>query len=676
TASISLFHLLREQAGDQIPLMHFTKTTLIHLSHALENIVLQHSLPAMIFTGFQASAYWDKELSHYQELAQFAQQICIFAGKPLTLPPLNGDDDYSPLLQIELRPDDLLCKEWFLVIISERFSVLLCALDSQVPVSDEAQRKFETLWSFDIEVIEQVMGLLEQVIDHYEPQILPRIHAIWEEQSPLTLDTRLITRLTMDTLLFEEQLNQQLRQSMHQIAQSEARFRVLSENSPDSIYIINVIENRVVYNNRPGLNNHTDVDRQPRNLVEWVHPDEMEMMQIFRDGLDDPTRTGVHTIDCRIRLLSGKWEWVELRLTVLSRTPEQKALEVLMNLSIITGRKQLEAGLRATQEQLREVIISIPHQVYMLELDEENSEKVVSIFLSPGFSNLTGYPMDWLETPENLWANQLVHPDDQELSKIQFQRLAQGKSSTLEYRIIDADGRIIWVEDSARAQLNTRRIYGIISDITERRSLEDLLLNQEKLRLDLDKERELNVLKSTLMTMISHEFRTPLAAILSSSEFIERYGKRLSEEDYSTRVTTIRQQIQHLGSMLDDISRIIHSDQMHFSFNPIKADLEQLYRETVENVRLVYALEPDRFTVVISGEPFKIMIDHKLMVQVLTNLLDNAIKYSPPEGIIRGDIMYIGDQVQLRITDQGIGIPSGDLPYIFDTFHRASNVGT
>ncbi len=141
---ISIFETLKDDLGGDLNTVMLTKATLVHLSHTLEDFVLQHHLPAMIFTGFQESSHWHKETKRYQALADVAMQVCIFAGKPL--PP---DADIG-VLQIELTGDDPLRQEWFLAILSTDFSVILAGLDNMESVPAEAHRRFETLWSFDV----------------------------------------------------------------------------------------------------------------------------------------------------------------------------------------------------------------------------------------------------------------------------------------------------------------------------------------------------------------------------------------------------------------------------------------------------------------------------------------------------------------------------------------------
>src|SRR6185503_17856961 len=106
--SLSLFKLLRQKLDQRLPTVRCTKATLVHLSHTLEDTILSRRIPAMIFTGFQESAYWRQETERYWALAQVAQQVCIFAGAPL--PP----ESETTSLHVTLNGNDPLRQEWFL----------------------------------------------------------------------------------------------------------------------------------------------------------------------------------------------------------------------------------------------------------------------------------------------------------------------------------------------------------------------------------------------------------------------------------------------------------------------------------------------------------------------------------------------------------------------------------
>jgi PAS domain S-box-containing protein len=241
---LSLYQLLRLELGDKLPIIRCTKSTLVHLSHTLEDMVLTRELPALMFTGFQESSYWRAETQRYRTLATLAQQVCIFAGKPL--PP----DSAANALQITLASDDPLRQEWFLLILTEQFAVLLCGQDQLTFAEDEALRQFDTILSFDPDVIAPSLDLLDGVIARYRPDLLDQLQAARRRFPLVSPPIEVVQALLFNVMRFEENLNTALadahrREVMarQQLAESEERFRLIAETANDAIIIIDAAGN-------------------------------------------------------------------------------------------------------------------------------------------------------------------------------------------------------------------------------------------------------------------------------------------------------------------------------------------------------------------------------------------------------------------------------------------------
>jgi PAS domain S-box-containing protein len=212
------------------------------------------------------------------------------------------------------------------------------------------------------------------------------------------------------------------------------------------------------------------------------------------------------------------------------------------------------------------------------------------------------------------------------------------------------------------------RIVCSLRDITERKRME------EELRRALQKEKELNELKSRFVSMVSHEFRTPLATILSSSDLIKRYNQRMTEERKQEHLQTIQVQVKRLTGMLEDILTIGKAETVGLSINPSLIELKPFCQEIVEEMQMIAPTHRFDFSVIREGAP--VMLDGKLMRRAITNLLSNAVKYSPPGSTIFFSVCGGNRQTMFYIRDQGIGIPAEDQAHLFEVFHRAQNVGT
>jgi signal transduction histidine kinase len=207
------------------------------------------------------------------------------------------------------------------------------------------------------------------------------------------------------------------------------------------------------------------------------------------------------------------------------------------------------------------------------------------------------------------------------------------------------------------------------SEIAERQRLE------EELRNALIKEKELSELKSNIISVVSHEYRTPLATILSSSELLQHYSHKWTEEKKQLHFKRIQSSVHHLTQLISDVLLLNKAEAGKLDFNPAALNLVAFCRELVEELQLTLKTQHS-ISFLCLGSEMEASLDEKLLRQLLTNLLSNAIKYSPEGGNIQFDLIYENESITFRIQDRGIGIPIKDQAQLFDAFYRSSNVGT
>ncbi len=207
------------------------------------------------------------------------------------------------------------------------------------------------------------------------------------------------------------------------------------------------------------------------------------------------------------------------------------------------------------------------------------------------------------------------------------------------------------------------------SEIAERQRLE------EELRNALIKEKELSELKSNIISVVSHEYRTPLATILSSSELLQHYSHKWTEEKKQLHFKRIQSSVHHLTQLISDVLLLNKAEAGKLDFNPAALNLVAFCRELVEELQLTLKTQHS-ISFLCLGSEMEASLDEKLLRQLITNLLSNAIKYSPEGGNIQFHLIYENESVTFRIQDRGIGIPIKDQAQLFDAFYRSSNVGT
>jgi signal transduction histidine kinase len=191
-------------------------------------------------------------------------------------------------------------------------------------------------------------------------------------------------------------------------------------------------------------------------------------------------------------------------------------------------------------------------------------------------------------------------------------------------------------------------------------------------RAALAHQRRLNELIARFVSAVSHEFKTPLAAIMLAADFMKMYRTRLTPERIEEQVEAIQHEIYKLDALIEEILFARRAEEVGLEFMPHPVDLLTLATEVVSDARRV-AASHHQIALIMPTPCVKAMLDGRLMQRALMNLLTNAIKYSPRGGAIELEIYCENMLITLRVRDHGIGIPMSALARIFETFYRAEN---
>lgn len=449
----------------------------------------------------------------------------------------------------------------------------------------------------------------------------------------------------------------------------EAKYRLLAENISDIIimsdqdgtiqFVSPSVERVLGY--RPD---------QFVSITEWVqiiHPQDVDaLMSNIQLALLDQQQ--YISSEFRLRHRDGHFVWCESGGRV-ARQPDGRATAISVVREIGKRRIATEA-LESSEARLRVITEN------MRDLLAQTDAMLCFAYINPAFAQVLGYePKDLLGRS----VFELVHPDD--LTAVQqraVRAIERRESATIDFRYRHAEGYYIWLETVGNLILdaagNFQGAVFVSRDITDRRRMQRAILEGEKLSAALQKEQDLSALKSKMMMRISHEFRTPLSVILSSTELLQLYGERMNKEQRSEHYNQIHHQIHHLTSNLEDIALVVRGMLEPLQFQPLRFDVRELVLSIVRDQQLSSARQITVALQIDSMLP-PVIADPKLLRLIIANLLSNAIKYSPPDSEVLLGVDAAPKTLTIVVHDTGIGIPYEEQKGIFDPFFRGSNIG-
>jgi PAS domain S-box-containing protein len=282
----------------------------------------------------------------------------------------------------------------------------------------------------------------------------------------------------------------------------------------------------------------------------------------------------------------------------------------------------------------------------------------------------------------NGWAEG-VHPQDLEKCRSTYNEAFDTREPfVMEYRLKRHDRQYRWLQDVGKPTFSTDNVFtgyiGSCSDIHDQRTMKEeleLLVRHRTTELydALDREKEMNELKSRFVSMASHEFRTPLSIVLSSTALIEQYVVSEKNEKVSKHLSRIKSSVGNLTSILNDFLSLDKLEQGKADIEIEEFDFDSFIGEVVEDVHL---LQKKGQTMNIERvEVGRLVLDQKKLRYILVNLISNAIKYSSEDSAIHVSAIINDDQLSISVKDNGIGIPIDEQKHLFDKFFRAKNTG-
>jgi PAS domain S-box-containing protein len=205
-----------------------------------------------------------------------------------------------------------------------------------------------------------------------------------------------------------------------------------------------------------------------------------------------------------------------------------------------------------------------------------------------------------------------------------------------------------------------------------REALQELERSQGELNEALNKEKELNEIKSRFVSMASHEFRTPLSTVLSSAALLSRYTQSEDQDKRDKHIKKIKDSVKHLNDLLEDFLSLGKLEEGHIRAEMTEFPVKEFLDEIVEEMKSLAKPGQDIHCDCPGDHAF--VTDKRLLRNILINLLSNASKFSPEGAAIWLSVRYTpGQNMLLSVRDEGIGISAEDQQHLFSSFFRGAN---
>ena len=345
----------------------------------------------------------------------------------------------------------------------------------------------------------------------------------------------------------------------------------------------------------------------------------------------------------------------------------------------ITERQLIEDERHQNEERYRQVLEAVSDYAYLMRVESDKS--IYLEWLSGHPEDVIGYTKEeFSEDSVKAFAFRAIHAEHRDLLQQSFEELLKNQRTRVEVICQHKDGSDVWLRINRQPvwDANEQRVvryYGAVKNITQEKKAEDTLIEQEFLKIALEKEKDLRDLRNRYLSTIAHDFRTPLTSINMANGILRRYDQKFTEEQKLVQWHRITQSVNYLDKMLEELSLIARAERGYLQFQPTLLRPASICAQIVDDF---ITINEDTYEIVFECVDTieECCLDEDMLHHILLNLLSNAIKYSSKGSKVILRLSKQNSNLLIEVIDEGIGIPLEDQAQLFEPFHRAQNVGS
>ncbi len=437
------------------------------------------------------------------------------------------------------------------------------------------------------------------------------------------------------------------KQAEESLRTSEERFRTLADHAPVGIFQSGP-DGETVFVNKSwcAMTGLTPAEAQGDGWTNALHPDDRQRVI---SGWKSAVRKRIASeAEFRFVRPDGTVTWMQGNAVPLWNA-DRELIGYIGTVADVTQRKASEIALRESEERFRHMADHAPVMIWVTEADGRCTFLGKTWYDFTGRSPETSLGFGWIDA---------VHPEDRETARQAFLSANERHTAySLEYRLRNKSGQYHWIIDAALPRLDDDGQFlgfiGSVIDISDRKKYEEEL-------------READRRKDEFLAVLAHELRNPLAPIRTGLELMRLAG------DDSTAIeevrTTMERQSQQMVRLIDDLLDVSRITRGAVDLRKSRVELAAVVESAIETSRPLIEEMAHKLDVTVPKQPIVLEADPTRLAQVISNLLNNAAKYTPRGGSVSVSAERIDGLAVISVKDSGIGIPAEMLEPIFDMF--------